>query len=491
MCAVALAVMFTHCGGDKAGDSKADAASAEDATLDAQVDDAGDAATGDVAQPDASQPDASQPDGGAAVPGCKSDKDCKDAGQVCDPLTKTCVTCLEDADCGDSEHCEAKVCVGFTACTNSLGCKDANDLAGGAQPICDKSIGECVTCLEAADCPTNHDCTDNACTPYIPCKNSTDCGADEVCDKGAKRCVQCLVDADCGADALCEAGVCRAFTPCDTDKTCTPMGMLCDKAKGKCAQCLSNEDCPDIYHCESAGVDKTGQCALDVCAQGQGACSNNAKVTCNQVGDGYDSPAPCGAKTTCLTVAGQPGCKPWVCEPGVKSCDGAKVSLCADDGLNAVVELDCAQQGALCKDGACKLSDCDSKKTACVDSETLATCAGPGTDWVQTKCPSGQVCAGGACLAKVCDPGKKSCVGKQVAICNASGTKFTPGDDCESKNQVCDAGACVSAQSGLMVRGGFMAAGDAQVSGLRVIDQGFLVGRSCAGGMCQQGGFVP
>ena len=39
--------------------------------------------------------------GSDTVPGpatCASDKDCKDQGQVCDPLTSVCVACLTDAE---------------------------------------------------------------------------------------------------------------------------------------------------------------------------------------------------------------------------------------------------------------------------------------------------------------------------------------------------------------------------------------------------------
>ena len=50
--------------------------------------------------------------------GCTTDDECP--GQVCDPLTRACVGCLTDANCGTYTHCVAKACAPFTPCANSL-----------------------------------------------------------------------------------------------------------------------------------------------------------------------------------------------------------------------------------------------------------------------------------------------------------------------------------------------------------------------------------
>ena len=260
----------------------------------------------DAVQMDASLPDTQGGDLGiqdaTATTTCKSDKDCKAFGLVCEPLGGHCVPCLTDADCGAAQHCKNLACLEFAACQNSLDCT-------GTTTVCDANLGECVGCQTAADCGAAHDCKDHVCQPYTPCQTSTQCPVNQVCDQAAKRCVDCNGDNDCGPSTVCENGVCRAFTACASDKTCTPLGLLCDPGKGKCAQCLKNSDCPDVYNCQPVGVGGTGACVLDVCAQGNGTCLANAKVVCNAAGDGYAPAVSCGGAKSCVVKANVPVCQ--------------------------------------------------------------------------------------------------------------------------------------------------------------------------------------
>lgn len=374
---------------------------------------------------------------------CQSDKDCTTAGKVCDPLTKLCVACLTDAECKVSEHCVGLQCHGFTACSNSLGCKAAKDSTGQEQPICDQTIGECSACLTAADCPASNDCKAKACVPFKTCLNSTECGKDQVCDKGASRCVQCLGYADCGPNELCEGGACKAFVACASDKQCTPLGLLCDGSKGKCAQCLQNSDCPAIYNCQKVGVDGTGLCLIDVCAQGQGACSNNAKVTCNAVGDGFGSPQACAGQTTCVAPGGKPACKAWLCQPGL-NCDGAKAVACSDDGLEVLQSTDCGASAQKCFGGLCKTQICTPSASYC-DGSAVKLCAKDGLSAsVQKTCSASEFCGAGVCKAQVCSPGLPLCDGDWLKTCNAagSGSSADAGQDCSATGQKCVGGAC-------------------------------------------------
>ena len=392
-----------------------------DATLDATTDVATDVTTGPIT--------------------CQSDKECTASGQVCDPLTKFCVACLTDAECKVSEHCIGLTCQGYTPCSNSLGCKAAKGPDGLDQPICDQKIGECSSCLTAADCPASNDCVAKACVPFKTCQNSTECQKDEVCDKATNRCVQCLGNNDCATNQLCENGKCHGFVPCSSDKQCTQMGLLCDSSKGKCAQCLANGDCPGIYNCQKVGVDGTGFCVLDVCAQGQGACNNNQKVTCNSVGDGYGSPQTCGAGTTCVAPGGKPECKAWACTPGV-SCDGDKLVTCTEDGLEVQKSEDCAASGGKCVAGACKPVICKPSESYC-DGNVVKQCAADGLSGATTQtCKSSEFCDTGACKPQVCTPNQAGCDGNAVKTCNATGSGFlaTAGTDCGAAK--CFAGVC-------------------------------------------------
>jgi len=432
------------CAGDAAGRTDGTPTGDGGGTSDGGGGVSGDASTSDVATTDTAQADSS----GAST--CQSDKDCKTAGKVCDPLTKQCVACLTDAECGPSQHCVGLVCQGYTSCTNSLGCKAAKGPDGKDQPICDQGIGECSACLTAADCPASHDCKAKQCVPYKTCQNSTECGKDEVCDKASSRCVQCLGDNDCAANQLCEQGKCNSFIPCSSDKQCTDKGLLCDQAKGKCAQCLANSDCPGIYNCQNVGVAKTGVCVLDVCAQGQGACSNNAKVTCNSVGDGYGSPQSCPSQTTCVAPGSKPECKAWACTPG-SSCQGDKAVECGSDGLEVVKTTDCAASAQKCLSGQCKSLVCEPAGQYC-DGNTVKQCAADGLSGsVQKTCGTNEFCDGGACKPQVCAPGQKACDGNTATTCNASGSGYVAGGQpCGSQKCLggeCKAQLCVAGTS--------------------------------------------
>lgn len=396
----------------------------------------------------------SAPDSNAPT-ACKSDKDCTGAGLVCDPLTNVCVACLTDSDCGPSQHCVGRVCQGFTPCNNSLGCTEAIGPDGAEQPICDKAIGECSTCLSDADCPSSHDCLGKACVPYTTCKNSKDCSGDTVCNLTTSRCVQCLGNNDCTEGQLCEAGTCRSFVACNSDKQCTPLGLLCDQQRGKCAQCLQNSDCPAIYHCTNTGVANTGVCTLDVCAQGQGACNNNAKVVCNAAGTGFGSPVACPAQTVCVASNGSPTCVALACTPGI-ACSGSKVVECSADGLTVLASNDCAVQGKKCSAGKCVTEVCQPSALYCEGNSVYQCAADGSSSTLKQFCGEGAVCQNGGCAPLLCAPGKPACTNNKPATCNATGTGYVsiqascPADKpCvaetgQCKSVVCGDGLCES-----------------------------------------------
>ena len=423
------------------------------AVADAAGKDAGrlaDAAPNDSAAPvdsasvpdQSAPPDATPPDAVTAGP-CESDKDCKAGGKICDPLTKLCVACLTDSECGPSQHCFGLTCQTYVGCSNSLGCKAAKGQDGKDQAICDQKIGECTACLSAADCPASHDCKAKQCVSFKTCQNSTDCGKDQVCNKSTNRCVQCLADNDCGANHLCEDGLCQAFVPCSSDKQCTPLGLLCDGSKGKCAQCLQNGDCPAIYNCQSVGVAKTGLCVLDVCAQGQGACSNNGNVTCNPIGNGYGSPVACPGQTTCVAPGGKPVCKAWACQPGV-NCLGDKAVECSGDGLEIVKSTDCAATSQKCVSGSCKSLVCAPNSPYC-EGNAVKQCAADGLSGAAVEtCGASDFCDAGACKPQVCSPGQPACDGNVIKTCTANGSGFAAGAGQDCGSQKCVQGVCKS-----------------------------------------------
>jgi hypothetical protein len=373
---------------------------------------------------------------------CTSSAECTDPNKVCDPLAKTCVACLYDTDCGAGSHCQAKACVPFKTCGNSLDCAGVNASTGQSLAICEPKLGECVECALASDCPPDHDCQINRCVGYQTCVNSLDCTGGKVCDPATSRCVACLGDGYCQSNQVCEQQTCREFVSCSSDKQCTQLGLLCDLAKGKCARCLKDADCPAIYHCSASGVAGTGECKLDVCKADQGQCDGNTAMACLASGSGFGAPQVCPAQTTCAVEGGVPACKPWLCQAGF-SCVGDKAVQCRADGLEVLAETDCAANGQNCLAGECKALLCQPKQAYC-DGNTAKLCDETGmASAVQKICTSKEYCNAGACKTGVCPPDQPVCDGNVAKVCNAQGSAFQgPGKNCGG-GAVCVAGECL------------------------------------------------
>ncbi len=373
---------------------------------------------------------------------CTSDADCTAPTGTCDPLTRACVACLTDAQCGTYTHCIAKACQTFTPCSNSLDCVPAKGADGNAQPICDKSIGECTACLTTNDCPEFSECIAKQCKSFTPCQNSTQCGSDQVCDPATSRCTQCVSDADCTGNSKCEGGACRAFVGCVSDKDCTPMGLLCDTSKGMCARCLSDADCPEVYNCAKTGVNGTGECAVDVCKQGQGACQGGKLVACVANGGGFGSAQDCPVSTACVAKDGLAACVDWACTPG-KHCIGTDLVQCSVDGLEVVKTQQCGD-GEACIGEACVKTVCTPNATYC-EANAVKKCAADGLTAALVKaCSTAEVCEAGACKAKICEPNAETCDGQKPAVCNATGTGFASEEAACAGGQICAGGKCAS-----------------------------------------------
>ena len=138
-------------------------------------------------------------DGGEACGGA-----CAGATPVCEPLTETCVACLDDGDCPSTA------------------------------PQCSPTL-QCVGCLDHNDCPTG------------------------VCEPASGRCVECLTNASCGhlAASRCETTT-HACVPCSSDGDCShiPGRTVC--IAGQCGPCRPSEGdhCGD-YSCSQVTLQCT------------------------------------------------------------------------------------------------------------------------------------------------------------------------------------------------------------------------------------------
>lgn len=147
-------------------DAGVDAGAGDAGALDAGAVDAGaldgglpDAGGGDAGALDAGPGDAGARDAGLLDAGCGSDAECFGGLARCEPRSRACVECTEDAHCFSSvaPRCDLRVfqcveCVGGAHCENPL-------------PVCDAQ--QCVPCQATAECGAGRECTlaTGACTP--------------------------------------------------------------------------------------------------------------------------------------------------------------------------------------------------------------------------------------------------------------------------------------------------------------------------------------
>ena len=370
-------------------------------------------------------------------------------------------------------------------CATAPACK-SDKVCGGMGLVCDKAAGRCVICLSDSDCDAGLSCKANHCLPpATPCKSSKVCAAGEVCDKAAGVCVECASDEDCGAGFRCWQTRCVALL-------CQPKQVAC-KDKSTRRTCDAQGAAWVDQACPAGTACAAGACVGSVCEPGKSRCQGGARQVCAADGTAWQA-APCGEGKTCAAGV----CEDQLCTPGALSCLGDKLMKCAASGLATSLAKDCAATGGTCASGACQSQSqsCQAGAVKCVGLSERSTCKADGSGWQSSACPSGAVCVAGACVAKSCEPNSKTCVGDQVGVCNATGTKLVPGADCAATGQLCQAGACVAKspiQQGFQLRAGFGELPDSSKNntGLRVLRQGWLLGRSCSGGLCQQGGFLP
>lgn len=159
------------------------------------------------------------PDGGEACGGA-----CGGAAPVCEPLTDTCVECLDDADCSAA----APRCAGANEC---VGCLTHADCPGGR---CDPATARCVECLRNTDCghlaSSRCDPTSLTCSPCVSAADCAHIAGRPACVEG--QCGPChpTLGDDCGVYSCSEVtlectdhlrGWSDIYTECETSTECT------------------------------------------------------------------------------------------------------------------------------------------------------------------------------------------------------------------------------------------------------------------------------
>jgi len=177
--------------------------------------------------------------------GCELDSECP--GGRCDTTSRTCVRCLDDADCPLAGlHCEP---IGHTCveCVDDTQCKRDPMLRR-----CDSALHRCVGCGNAADCRAGDTCEPLTHRCLSPCPPGGFClSPGDRCDSTRNVCLDCFSSADCHDKArkTCEplSGRC---VQCTADAQCAAPTARCDRLLGRCVGCRDQADCPAGMACD-------------------------------------------------------------------------------------------------------------------------------------------------------------------------------------------------------------------------------------------------
>mmetsp|Transcript_61279 Transcript_61279/g.55270 ORF Transcript_61279/g.55270 Transcript_61279/m.55270 type:complete len:606 (+) Transcript_61279:100-1917(+) len=226
---------------------------------------------------------------------CSSNKDCTwSSWPVC--AYGTCVECMETSDCtnntryGEGYECTQKL--DYYTCEQT--CTSDADCEGNyANPACNETSGICVTCMDDDHC-TGNDAygAGYVCKEYswgggsycdYFCTSNDDCideWRDNYCNKTSGDCVECLEDANCeDYDDSGEAYICQSSSW--SGGYCTYPSSLCDE--GDDAYCIKYFG--DDYSCQgNAYLEDYYYCSDEVspfCEPGDDDCAT-------RFGDGYE-----------------------------------------------------------------------------------------------------------------------------------------------------------------------------------------------------------
>jgi Cys-rich repeat protein len=282
----------------------------------------GGACVGCLANAQCTNPQAPVCSGGTCV-GCVGNGDCTSAAPQCNPVSRTCVACLDDTQCALGQLCKGNACVpgcsATHACPGVEQCKlpagqcvqCLSDVqCGGTTPRCGPGTSRCVACLPGPgdNCPVG-----NYCRPDFVCERGCKRGSD--CPSGVcladRSCQQCTADAQCAAGKVCDNGTCTAAcsatNPCGAGKACCSASQRCIDLQNDAANCGA---CGNA--CGAGGACCAGQCKSLSSAGSCGACG----TVCG-VGEGC-----CGLACTSITTLQRCGACNVSC--GVDTfCDGA------------------------------------------------------------------------------------------------------------------------------------------------------------------------
>gem|GEM_PF-1666088 len=427
-------------------------------------------------------------------------------GAVCDGFKRLCGACNTS---------ELSACTGSTPTCNISGMRDVctacngNFASGAAQactvagvPMCALTgalAGGCLQCLSSVDCNGNTPICDTSVGSCVSCNGDFASGAARTCGLAQPFCAAsgcsnvCTMDVQCGAGNWCNSGACQPKLPngqTSPGGSCQPalaaracQSGVCDVTDGLCGLPTGNPQCTTTTQCRSgvcvASGANTGVCLA--CNTDNDCAGNSGNPACNPV---TNLCVACTAGNTTACVGILP-----LCDIGTSSC----VACNGDAGSTATRA--CGAGSPLCRvDGSCGACTanadcsvgthlgtiCNSSSGACgtgcsVDANCSATqyCDNPGGSGFNGSCtpklanntvyPAGQPFGGmcnattatRVCQSGVCDepddkcglPNGGTCANAAVcrsAVCGVGGLCGLPNNEACMNNNVCRSDTCSS-----------------------------------------------
>ena len=199
------------------------------------------------------------------IPECYDNLNCKDPYKpVCDPISQTCVGCVEETDCTLGNYCDpvSQACV--------QGCDADEDCQSG---LCDVAAHQCKECLNDFGCPAGTVCSEGVCVEG--------CSPNSACTPGLACCF----------------GVCQ--DPYNDPKNCGACGHVCDDFPHWPASC-QNAAC--FYGaCDAGWADCDGDlingCEHNLLVDGDCVCAPGVTQSCYDGAAGTAGVGVCHAGT--------------------------------------------------------------------------------------------------------------------------------------------------------------------------------------------------
>jgi hypothetical protein len=275
----------------------------------------------------------------------------------------------------------------------------------------------------------------------------------------------------CASAALCDAvaGACRSPVCADGDRRCNGDVLetcssgrnafekvevcaagRCDAALLRCRDCEAPQrDClgstprecdakgawvPQTPCSDATPICRDGACVSGLCVPGEWRCLGDTLQRCDKTASGFVDVLKCAAGLC------DPSGECDECTPGARTCVGLTPRTCDATG-HWSSGASCAGATAVCRDGACRATYCDSAEHRCT-ADTLERCNASLTAFEKVADCDAGLCDSVGKECDACKSGARRCNAGAPETCDSVG-HWTAGTLCTAGTK-CFAGACAT-----------------------------------------------